>query len=234
MRQRHGQHAVRLRPLRALAFAVSVTITLMAAVATVGLLPQELVAVASTPRAGESDDALVWPGHDPPVAATDRWGEVPAAVAPYLAGTAPQDRLRRHAVDPAPPDRSGEGRRVVLDLSRQQVWLVRGTGSVLNTYPVSGGVGDNLAPGRYAVYSRSAHATSFDYTSTMRWMVRFTEGANAAIGFHDIPRTSDGEPVQSRTQLGTPLSHGCIRQRPRDARALWRFAPVGTPVVVVA
>jgi len=119
-------------------------------------------------------------------------------------------------------------------MSAQQVWLVRANDSVPRTYPVSGSVYDNLAPGSYAVYSRSPLATSFDYESTMRWMVRFTQGANAAIGFHAIPRSTDGEPLQTWQQLGTPQSHGCIRQRPRDARALWRFAPVGTPVVVVA
>ena len=67
----------------------------------------------------------------------------------------------------------------------------------------------------------------------MRYMVRFTQGANAAIGFHDIP-VLDGELVQTRKQLGTPLSHGCIRQARPDARALWRFAPLGTTVVVTA
>jgi lipoprotein-anchoring transpeptidase ErfK/SrfK len=38
--------------------------------------------------------------------------------------------------------------------------------------------------------------------------------------------------VQSVDQLGTPLSHGCIRQRRADAIALWRFAPLGATVVV--
>jgi lipoprotein-anchoring transpeptidase ErfK/SrfK len=39
--------------------------------------------------------------------------------------------------------------------------------------------------------------------------------------------------VQTPAQLGTPLSHGCIRQRTADAKALWHFAPLGTTVVVV-
>jgi lipoprotein-anchoring transpeptidase ErfK/SrfK len=68
----------------------------------------------------------------------------------------------------------------------------------------------------------------------MRWFVRFTTGdQGAAIGFHDIP-VDDGRPVQTVAQLGTPQSHGCIRQRTADAVALWEFAPVGTTVVVTA
>jgi len=38
--------------------------------------------------------------------------------------------------------------------------------------------------------------------------------------------------VQTRAQLGTPLSHGCIRQAEPDAKAMWRFARLGTKVVV--
>lgn len=128
------------------------------------------------------------------------------------------------------PARSGTGRRVVFDLDQQRVWLVRSGGSVKRTYLASGSVSDNLEPGTFEVYSRSADATGID-GSSMNLMVRFTRGDNAAIGFHDIP-VMDGHPVQRVRELGTPLSHGCIRQAPADARALWRFAPVGTTVVV--
>jgi lipoprotein-anchoring transpeptidase ErfK/SrfK len=75
---------------------------------------------------------------------------------------------------------------------------------------------------------------SFDGRETMRFMVRFASGRNAPIGFHDIPRRPDGSLVETRTELGTPQSAGCIRQWGPDAKALWRFAPVGTSVVVTA
>lgn len=122
----------------------------------------------------------------------------------------------------------------MFDESEQRVWLVRRSGSVRSTYLVSGSRFDNLQPGRYEVYSRSRHAVGFRYSSTMRYMVRFTRGDNAAIGFHDIPVDSNGDPVQEVAQLGTAQSSGCIRQRRRDAKQLWDFAPVGTSVVVVA
>jgi lipoprotein-anchoring transpeptidase ErfK/SrfK len=40
--------------------------------------------------------------------------------------------------------------------------------------------------------------------------------------------------VQTAAQLGTPQSHGCIRQEREDAIALWDFAPIGTEVDVTA
>ncbi|MDP3889632.1 L,D-transpeptidase, partial [Nocardioides sp.] len=130
------------------------------------------------------------------------------------------------------PADSGQGRRVVFSESAQRVWLVEQGGKVQRTYLVSGSVYDNLDPGTYSVYSRSEQAWGIDNSGTMKYFVRFTRGENAAIGFHDIPEL-DGAPVQTLDELGTPLSHGCIRQKREDAIALWEFAPLGTTVVVV-
>ncbi len=225
MNHRPRDDSVRVRPVRLAAFGVSVTLTMVAVVALIGLVPEGVAAartqgpVGSWVPGAQLDDATDQLTEPPPVDDTAE-----------PVGSQPEpERL-----DDTPPAGSGSGRRVVLDLSDQQVWLVREGGSVLSSYAVSGSLHDNLRPGRFAVYSTSLTATSFDYSATMRWMVRFTQGATAAIGFHDIPHDRSGEPVQTWVELGTPQSSGCIRQRPRDARALWQFAPVGTPVVVVA
>jgi len=131
------------------------------------------------------------------------------------------------------PADSGKGRRVVFAIGAQRVWLVGAGGRVDSTYPVSGSVTDNLRPGRYRVYSRSRWAVGVDDSGTMQYFVRFAHGPHAAIGFHTIP-TLRGRPLQTRAQLGTPQSHGCIRQARPDAIRLWDFAPVGTAVVVTA
>ena len=145
----------------------------------------------------------------------------------------PADETARKAVPPAVPEASGHGRRVVFAIGQQRVWLVDGGERVIRTYLVSGSVYDNLRPGSYEVYSRSRFASGIDDSGDMQYFVRFARGERAAIGFHSIP-TKDGHPVQTRGELGTPLSHGCIRQARPDARRLWHFAPVGTPVVVTA
>lgn len=135
--------------------------------------------------------------------------------------------------DTALPAGSGSGRRIVFSEGRQRVWLVDGGKHVDRTYLVSGSMYDNLDPGTYSVYSRSEQAYGIDDSGTMKYFVRFTQGETAAIGFHDIP-INDGKLVQTVSQLGTPLSHGCIRQKRADAIALWQFAPLGTTVVVTA
>jgi len=138
------------------------------------------------------------------------------------------------SADQALPADSGDGRRVVFSEARQRVWLVDDDGDVDRTYPVSGSLYDNLDPGSYEVYSRSEQAYAFDGSGSMKYFVRFATGdTGAAIGFHDIPVDNSGDLVQTVDQLGTPQSHGCVRQQRDDAIALWEFAPIGTEVVVV-
>ena len=120
---------------------------------------------------------------------------------------------------------------MVFSEGRQRVWLVAGGQRVVRTYLVSGSVYDNLDPGTYEVFSRSEQAWGIDDSGTMKYFVRFARGPRAAIGFHDIP-VQDGRLVQGVDELGTPLSHGCIRQLRADAIALWDFAPLGSTVVV--
>jgi L,D-transpeptidase catalytic domain len=148
--------------------------------------------------------------------------------------SAESDRPVDASADESLPADSGEGYRVVFSEARQRVWLVDSDGAVERTYPVSGSLYDNLDPGTYEVYSRSEQAYAFDGSGSMKYFVRFAQGdTGAAIGFHDIPVGNTGDLVQSLDQLGTPQSHGCIRQEQDDAIALWDFAPEGTEVVVV-
>lgn len=131
------------------------------------------------------------------------------------------------------PADSGSGRRIVFSIKDQRVWLVDAKNTAFSTYLVSGSLTHNLDPGKYAVFSKSRWAVGVDDSGVMQYFVRFAHGVNAAIGFHTIP-TQNGKPLQSVSQLGTPESHGCIRQNLPDAIRLWDFAPVGTDVVVVA
>lgn len=209
----------RLRPRyhRLVAFAAAVTVTgvsVLGSVAGSG----EVEDVQAAPHSGTAG-ALSFMAAEP--ARPHRRGEAAESTVPPADGS--------ELAPPVPPD-SGQGRRVVFDLSEQRVWLVAADGRARRTHLVSGSRFDNLQPGSYEVYSRSARAWGID-GSRLRFMVRFAHGRNAAIGFHSIP-VLDGERVQTRSQLGTALSHGCVRQALGDAKALWDFAPVGTKVVV--
>lgn len=174
-------------------------------------------------------------------ATAGRGDSVAGRTAPRASSTSPiadgGARIAATSGSTALPASSGKGRRVVFSESAQRVWLVEegpDGDRVARTHLASGSIYDNLEPGTYEVFSRSRHAVGVDDSGTMEYFVRFTYGdEGAAIGFHSIP-VDDGEPVQRIDQLGTPLSHGCIRQRRADAIEVWDFAPIGTTVVVTA
>lgn len=131
-----------------------------------------------------------------------------------------------------PPD-TGSGRRVVYSKSRMRVWIIDGDENVQRTYLVSGRL-NQPSPGTYSVFSRSTYTCSISQSNVcMRWMVRFAHGPSGDnIGFHEIPR-QNGVPMQGNSQLGQPLSHGCVRQSTEDAQYMWAWAGVGTKVVVI-
>lgn len=196
---------------------------------------RDLTSAAATRSATPPDSA------SSAASGTSAGAPAPSTEAPVTGDAAAGTPTGRTAPDPAAratgsealPAGSGTGRRVVFSESAQRVWLVEDDNTVERTYLVSGSLLDNLQPGTYEVYSRSEHAWGIEDSGTMEWFVRFTRGpSGAAIGFHTIPE-KDGAPLQTVAQLGTPQSHGCIRQRERDALALWDFAPIGTTVVVV-
>lgn len=134
---------------------------------------------------------------------------------------------------PALPPDTGTGRRVVYSKSRMRVWIIDATENVERTYLVSGRT-NQPSPGTYSVFSRSTYTCSISQSNVcMRWMVRFTHGPSGDnIGFHEIPR-QNGVPVQGNSQLGQPLSHGCVRQSTEDAQYMWAWAGIGTKVVVI-
>lgn len=216
MRPRYGRIAV---------FSTSVLLTGTAVLGGLGVLPSGGGASYAATPARHAE-------------AADGQGAAATLTSAKQRPTEPQSESQTEAQAPGKtqdvpvPADSGEGRRVVFDQGAQRVWLVKADGTVQRTYLVSGSIYDNLQPGTYSVYSRSKQAWGVDDSGTMRFMVRFAHGTSAAIGFHDIP-VLDGEKVQPRTDLGIPQSHGCIRQKTPDAKALWDFAPLGTTVVVV-
>ena len=151
-----------------------------------------------------------------------------------LSVVTPQGRVLWRDGNSAPDVGLAGQRHVVYDRGGQWVWLIDADGSVVDNYPVSGHA-ESPEPGRYAVTSKSVDAISYNWLVTMHHMVRFTTDADDEwIGFHSIPRGWKDVPVQTEAELGEALSLGCIRQRDDKAERLYRWASIGTPVVVLA
>ena len=240
--QKVTRHRAEVRPRygRIVALTASLAVIVVAVLGGTGLLPSpadDVDPAAAIDRSG-ADESSGTPDRESGRETRQEALRVPSPPSSSPADDA-DERQEPSAQTDAPddtalPSASGEGKRIVFSEGRQRVWLVDESNRVVRTYLVSGSTYDNLDPGTFRVYSRSENAVGIDDSGTMKYFVRFTTGdQGAAIGFHDIP-VDEGQPVQRIADLGTPLSHGCIRQHRSDAIALWEFAPIGTTVVVTA
>ncbi|TDD69126.1 murein L,D-transpeptidase [Jiangella aurantiaca] len=226
VRRRSRIHGVRVTVLSC-SLAVTTGLFALAGTATGPDVP---ASAGALPPLSERD------GDDASRGTTDR-GLGPKAARPAMVKVIvepPADPNAKPVASAPLPAGSGSGHRVVFDITQQQVWLVDADDTVVRTYLVSGSRYDQLPTGTFEVFSKSRDAVSWHGTETMEYMVRFFRGQNSNIGFHDLPvDTATGTEVQTLSQLGTPLSDGCIRQDLEDAVALWEHTEVGTPVVVL-
>jgi hypothetical protein len=122
---------------------------------------------------------------------------------------------------------------VYSERTPQHVWLVAASGRVVRDFAASGRK-NWPRTGTYRVFSKSPRSYSTTYGVSFRWMVRFAQGHSASIGFHTIPRYRSGRLMHPLSKLGKPVGRGgCPHSADPDARFLYRWASVGTKVVVV-
>ena len=137
-------------------------------------------------------------------------------------------------VEAAPvPIKSGTGRRIVYAKRQQRVWVINADNEVIRTFPVSGMLGQP-GNGTFSVFSKSPSSYSPEFAGvTFRFMTRFAIGRNGGnIGFHEIP-IRNSKPMQTVDELGAFKGSGCLRSSTKDALFIYRWATLGTKVVVV-
>ena len=137
-------------------------------------------------------------------------------------------------VEVAPvPAKSGTGRRIVYANRQQRVWVINADNEVIRTFLVSGML-RQPGKGTFRVFSKSPSSFSPEFAGvTFRFMTRFAIGRNGGnVGFHEIPLRY-GKPMQTVDELGAFKGSGCLRSSTQDARFIYRWATLGTKVVVV-
>ncbi len=137
-------------------------------------------------------------------------------------------------VEVAPvPAKSGTGRRIVYANRQQRVWVINTNNKVIRTFLVSGML-RQPGKGTFKVFSKSRASFSPEFAGvTFRFMTRFAIGRNGGnVGFHEIPLRY-GKPMQTVDELGAFKGSGCLRSSTQDARFIYRWATLGTKVVVV-
>lgn len=133
----------------------------------------------------------------------------------------PQEKRK----DPlALPVESGTGLRVVYALNERRVWLVNAGNKVSKTFSIMPSTVDPPL-GSYSVTSRSGQVAGSDGVE-IEHVVRFASVGDISIGFSAAVDGSLATPDPSKKTGG-------VRMKRADGDAMWRFATIGTKVVVV-
>lgn len=104
----------------------------------------------------------------------------------------------------------------------------------LGVHPVSTGRQARPTPkGTFRIAAKNPRAWSSLAMLWMPWWMNFTgPGAPAGrYGIHELPEWPNGT-KEGVAHLGTPVSGGCIRLGPDVASTIYRWADIGTTVVV--
>ncbi|MFJ2896321.1 hypothetical protein ACIO87_15740 [Streptomyces sp. NPDC087218] len=123
------------------------------------------------------------------------------------------------------PAGSGTGQRVVYALADRRVWLVDAAGKATRTFEVMPSALNPL-PGTYRVSTRSGAPSKGSDGVMIEHVVRFAVVDDAAVGFSAAVDGSMESPDPT-------LKTGGVRMSREDGDAMWKFAMVGTKVVVV-
>lgn len=122
---------------------------------------------------------------------------------------------------------------IQIDLSDQTLKFFQ-DGRLLGTHRVSTGKWSTPTPiGTHAIKNKITLAYSKPYDLYMEWWMAFTP--DGGYGLHALPfwkLANGGRKYEGLGHLGTPVSHGCIRQSLVEAKALFRWADIGTTVIV--
>lgn len=111
-----------------------------------------------------------------------------------------------------------------------QVMVIFENGVALDVYLVSSGKrGMDTPKGTFSIHNKTPRAWSKTYGLYMPYWMAIVPGGK--FGIHELPEWPGGY-KEGANHLGTPVSHGCVRLGIGNAKRVYEWADIGTPVVV--
>ena len=128
------------------------------------------------------------------------------------------------------PAAAGGGKRIVIDLSEQHLYAYQGE-VLAHSFVASTGMGGSTRTGTFRVLDKYPNAYASTWSLQMpHWLGIYWAGS-LENGIHALPILPSGQRLWEG-YLGTPVSFGCIILGTQEARMLYEWAEVGTPVVI--
>jgi lipoprotein-anchoring transpeptidase ErfK/SrfK len=119
----------------------------------------------------------------------------------------------------------------VIDLSEQHLYAHQGEALVYSFVASTGMPGAGTRTGTFRVLDKIPNAYASTWNLQMpHWLGIYWAGSTEN-GIHALPILSNGQRLWAG-YLGTPVSYGCVVLGVQEARTLYEWAEVGTPVVI--
>ena len=132
---------------------------------------------------------------------------------------------------PSTPGQPSGSKRIVIDLSGQRMTTFQGDAQVHHFVVSTGMPGSGTAPGTYKVLDKYPNAYASTWNLQMPFWLGIYWSGSLENGIHALPILSNGQ-LLWEGYLGTPVSYGCVVLSTQDARTLYHWAEVGTPVII--
>jgi lipoprotein-anchoring transpeptidase ErfK/SrfK len=129
----------------------------------------------------------------------------------------PLTRAALAKASPPSPHADGPPRRIEVYREKGVALLIRGGETVRAIHVSTGGPGNETPAGRFEIFRKELRSWSVPFQTWLPYASYFNNG----IAFHEYP---DVPPY--------PASHGCVRVPSPEAKGVYRFARMGTAVVV--
>jgi LysM repeat protein len=132
---------------------------------------------------------------------------------------------------PAPAAPAG-GRRIVVDLSDQRMYVYQNGQLLWNWVVSTGRPGQETAVGHYKVLNKLPNAYAYTWNLQMPYWLGIYWAGHLQNGIHALPIQGNGQRLWEG-YLGQRVSYGCVILNTENAATLYNWAPVGTPVDIV-
>lgn len=153
----------------------------------------------------------------------------PALIVPGQSLVIPKSSSLGPASDPT--SASGGGKRILVDLSEQHLYAYRG-GRLIYSFVASTGMsGANTRTGAFQVLDKYPNAYASTWNLQMPYWMGIYWAGSLENGIHALPILANGQRLWEG-YLGTPVSYGCIILGTQQARTLYQWAEIGTPVTI--
>jgi LysM repeat protein len=127
---------------------------------------------------------------------------------------------------------SGGGKRIVIDLSAQRMYVYQNGQLLWNWVVSTGRPGQATAVGHYKVLNKIPNAYAYTWNLQMPYWLGIYWAGSLQNGIHALPIQANGQRLWDG-YLGQRVSFGCIILSTQNAQTLYNWATVGIPVDIV-